>query len=181
MIPGLSPIPTGLSANSLLRGLLGSGNATTAAAAPRTGETSFASLLAKAREGQVASNLPVTLAPDANTKLSQGQLSRLAAAADVAQAHGASKALVSLDGRMLTLDVATREVTADVTQQLALAGQTGAPAALADIEAFVQVPSTGSSAAPSSSLAPSTSAAAFVPPATQSASLLAMLAQHDRA
>jgi hypothetical protein len=137
-------------------------------------------MLAKAKSGELSSGLPVVVAPGAGVQLSGEQLTKLASAADVAEASGASKALVAIDGRMLTMDVATREITADVTAQLASHTQ-GVPAVLADIEAFVQVPSIASTQG--GGLAQGAKGGALQPHAMSApanASLLHVLAQHDR-
>ncbi len=71
----------------------------------------FRSLLERAQGGEVSSGLPVTIAPGAGVTLTQAQLTRLADAADRAEAQGASRALVLIDGMALRLDVGVREVT----------------------------------------------------------------------
>jgi hypothetical protein len=93
----------------------------TAAARPRAADrglspeamqsADFASLLDKARSGEVSSNRPVALARGVNLKLNDDQLARLAVAADRAEAQGASRALVFIDGMALKLDVSLREIT----------------------------------------------------------------------
>lgn len=140
----------GLTANALLRGLLGTSSPAAqslgAGSAAQAGEASFASLLAQAREGGVQSGMPVTIARDAGVQLSSEQLSRLASAADIAEAHGATRAVVAIDGKMLTLDVASRQITSDVSGSLhAAASNAKSPQnqalVLADIDAFIRVPS----------------------------------------
>lgn len=71
----------------------------------------FAELLAKAGEGQIISGLPVTIAKGAGVELNVEQLMRVGAAADRAQAAGADRAVVLIDGSALKLDVATRTIT----------------------------------------------------------------------
>jgi hypothetical protein len=71
----------------------------------------FASLLQKARSGEISSSRPVALAHGVDLKLSEDQLARLAVAADRAEAQGASRALVFIDGLALKLDVSMREIT----------------------------------------------------------------------
>ena len=71
----------------------------------------FADLLAKARDGNLASGLPVTIAKGAGVELNAEQLSRVGAAADRAQAAGADRAVVLIDGAAVKLDVATRNIT----------------------------------------------------------------------
>jgi len=71
----------------------------------------FQSLLAKAKSGTISSGLPVTVSPEAGIELTDEQLGRVAAAADLAQASGASRALVLIDGKAVKLDVGVRTVT----------------------------------------------------------------------
>lgn len=103
------------------------------AAAPggvRAGGTSalehaaFADLLAEARAGDVSSSLPVSIAPGAGIELTPEQLDRVAAAADRAEASGATRALVLIDGMSLRLDVGVRTITgaADLTTSGVLTG-----------------------------------------------------------
>lgn len=91
---------------------------------PRTQGAEFAALLARAERGDVASGLPVTVAPGSGVQLSPEQLSRLAAAADRAEAQGAVRALVLIDGVALRMDVATRQITgaADLSAGSVLTG-----------------------------------------------------------
>ncbi|MCC6676955.1 MAG: hypothetical protein IT436_07415 [Phycisphaerales bacterium] len=72
---------------------------------------SFAELLGKAADGQITSGLPVTVAKGAGVNLSADQLVRIGSAADRAQAAGADRAVVLIDGAALKLDVATRTIT----------------------------------------------------------------------
>jgi hypothetical protein len=60
------------------------------------------------------SGLPVSIAAGTGLELSSEQLSRIALAADKAQAQGASRALVMIDGQALQLDVGVRQVTGKV-------------------------------------------------------------------
>src|SRR6185295_3133433 len=77
-------------------------------------EVDFAALLQQARSGQIQSGREVKLSDDLGITLTDGQKTRLAAAADLAEAHGAQQAVIMLDGVGLKLDVATRTVTARV-------------------------------------------------------------------
>lgn len=124
----------------------------------------FADLLARARSGAVSSGLPVSIAPGAGIELTDDQLTRLSAAADRAEAAGATRALVLIDGMTLRLDVGVRSITgvADI----------GASGVLTGIDAVLRAPPSGAAGA-----------AALVPPgagrgggAAQNASLLRTLA-----
>ncbi|MFZ4573333.1 MAG: hypothetical protein ACOYN0_02980 [Phycisphaerales bacterium] len=74
----------------------------------------FAELLSKARSGAVQSGLSVTVAGSAGVTLSEGQLERLAKAADLAESQGATRAVVFMDGMALRMDVASRTVLGEV-------------------------------------------------------------------
>lgn len=74
----------------------------------------FEDLLNKAQAGAVSSGVPVRVAKDAGVELSKEQLLRLSVAADQAEAQGASRAAVIIDGKVLQLDVTTRTVTGSV-------------------------------------------------------------------
>ncbi|MCA9287660.1 MAG: hypothetical protein KDA05_03695 [Phycisphaerales bacterium] len=107
------PIP-----GTILLGLLSSGVRAISGAiapdrAPPHGTTDFQALLREARNGTVETGLPVTVARGVDIELSDEQLERLARAADRAQSAGATRALVAIDGRLLELDVATRQITAE--------------------------------------------------------------------
>ncbi len=98
--------------------LLGSGirptGASTNAAAPGVAPGAFADLLKQAREGGLASELPVTIGSDAQAagvQLSGEQLARVAIAADQLETAGVRHALVTIDGQKLLLDVHAREVS----------------------------------------------------------------------
>lgn len=92
----------------------------------------FAALLQQARKGELTSDLPVSLAKNAQVKLTPDQLARVAAATDRAQAQGGTRALVMIDGIALRVDVAARQVLeqVDLSSGLALTG----------IDAFVTAP-----------------------------------------
>lgn len=113
-------------------------------ARPRTtvesGGPGFADLLAKAQGGEITSGLPVTIAKGAGVDLNAEQLARVGAAADRAQAAGADRAVVLIDGAAVKLDVATRTVTGpadlnpgavhgDIGAVVVAAGPAGAQAA----------------------------------------------------
>lgn len=95
-------------------GVRGAGALAARPDAARIADSGFAELLAKAREGEISSGLPVTLAPGAEVELTESQLARVAKAADRAEAQGATRALLLIDGVALTLDVGVRQVTGSV-------------------------------------------------------------------
>lgn len=99
----------------------------------RAGGIDFASLLKQAQSGQLASGREVTIAKGAGVNLSDDQIKRISAAADLAEAQGATRALVMIDGMTLKLDVSMREVTgtADLKKSTVLTG----------IDAVIDVPS----------------------------------------
>ncbi len=103
---------------------LGAGISQGAPARAQAGPLGFADMLAKARAGEYTTNLPVSVGDGAGLTLSPAQLDRLAVAADRAEAQGANRAVVLLDGRAFTLDVATRTITGsfDPTQANTLSG-----------------------------------------------------------
>jgi len=68
-------------------------------------------MLDKASTGGVSSDLPIRVSRHAGIDLTPSQLNRLAAAADRAEAAGASKALVLIDGMVLQMDVGLRTIT----------------------------------------------------------------------
>jgi hypothetical protein len=78
----------------------------------------FDELLAQAAQGRLESGRPVSAA-DAAAALTGAELARLSAAADVAEAAGATRALLLLDGRGLVLDVATRSLGAELSADAA--------------------------------------------------------------
>ena len=74
----------------------------------------FGTLLQKAREGGLASGREVTIAKGCGVSLTDEQLKQLSVAADRAEAQGATRALVMIDGKAIKLDVSMREVTGAV-------------------------------------------------------------------
>ncbi len=95
--------------------LLASGTAgpDRAPVADRSAVTSadFRTLLDKAQAGEISSGVPVRIHRNAGVELTAEQLARLAEAADRAEAQGATRALVLIDGLALRLDVGMREIT----------------------------------------------------------------------
>ena len=121
----------------LLRTLgLGSRPVSSGAAAP-VGGMSFSDLLSKATEGEFSTGLEVTLANGANVELSSEQLQRLAKVADSAEAQGASRVLVLMDGQALTMDVGVRQITGTADMNGVVTG----------IDAVVAAPGSSASAA----------------------------------
>lgn len=77
----------------------------------QSGSLDFAQLLQQARAGEISSGMQVRVAQGSGVELSSEQLSRLSAAADLAEAHGASRAAFVIDGKLVAMDVPTRMVT----------------------------------------------------------------------
>lgn len=121
---------------ALLKLLLpGIGGASTGAPSSRATTASgpdFAALLSRAQQGEVSTGLPVRVGRGCGVTLTDDQLSRLAIAADKAEAQGATRAIVLIDGQALRMDVGVREVTgrADLFGGAVLTG----------IDAIVSVP-----------------------------------------
>jgi len=93
------------------------------------GAPSFDEMLHKAQQGQLNSRLPVKIAKGVNITLSEDQLNRIADAADVAEANGAGRALILIDGKAIRLDVATRTVIGEA--------QSTSTAAMPDIDSVI--------------------------------------------
>jgi hypothetical protein len=72
---------------------------------------SFGQMLQQAQGGQVSSGIPIRVLRQAGVDLNSSQLTRLADAGDRAEAAGASRALVMIDGMVLTMDVPQRTIT----------------------------------------------------------------------
>jgi hypothetical protein len=97
---------------------------------------SFKELLAQASTGEIASGIPVKVSASSGVKLTSEQLTRLQSAADAADAQGATKAVVLIDGVALGLDVQSRTIVS----QLDLSK----PGVHAGFDAVLSVPGTGS-------------------------------------
>ena len=123
----------------------------------------FARLLDKARSGQLASGRDVTIARGSGIELSEDQMKRLAAAADMAESQGATRAVVVMDGMTFKLDVAMREITA----QTDLAGGQ----VLTGIDAVIHVP-------PEAGKQPASPARLTAAP--DNASILGILSRRDK-
>jgi hypothetical protein len=90
------------------------------AAGPAAGErvafdrASFGELLQLVSEGAIASGRCIAVAFDAQPALGEAQLERLARAADLAESHGARRAVMLLDQRALIMDVAERRLEGEL-------------------------------------------------------------------
>jgi hypothetical protein len=85
---------------------------------------SFQQMLEDAASGGISSGLPVRVSRNVGVDLSPAQLSRLARAADRAEAAGVERAVVLIDGQALQMDVGLRTVTgkADLNATSVLTG-----------------------------------------------------------
>ncbi len=98
----------------------------------------FEELLAAAKAGSMASGRCVSAAFESGETMTTEQLGRLAAAADVAEASGAQRALLFMDGRALVLDVPTRPIDGELSMS----------SSSTMIDAAVYVPAEGEEAEP---------------------------------
>lgn len=103
-------------------------------------EMTFERMLELARNAELGSGVPVRVAPSAGVELTDAQMARLAGAADRLEVSGATRALVVIDGRALSLDVATRTVTGAVRIE------PGTP--LVGFDAVMHLPESGPAGAP---------------------------------
>ncbi len=87
----------------------------------------FARLLAQAREGGLETGLPVSVAQGSGIDLDAAQLEQLGGVVDRAHAEGATRIIVSMDGKMLDVDVLSRRVLgeADLSDGRVLTGIDG--------------------------------------------------------
>lgn len=129
-VPGLAPVSSLASA----------------AAQTRLGGLDFARMLEQARGGSLASGRQVTLGKGAGVELTDDQIKRISVAADIAEAQGATRALVMIDGMAIKLDVSMREVTGAVDMKKA--------GVLTGIDAVIDVPSTDSADGAGKAVAP---------------------------
>ena len=88
---------------------------TVAPARPGFADQSFQQLLTLASRGEIESGRQVQLAFEPKESLDDGQLSRLSTAADRAEASGAKRAMMLIDGRGLVLDVEQRTIDAELS------------------------------------------------------------------
>ena len=86
-----------------------------APARPGLADQSFDELLALASRGEIESGRQVQVTFEPNETLDDQQISRLSAAADLAEASGARRAMTLIDGRGFVLDVAQRTLTAELS------------------------------------------------------------------
>ncbi|MBY0113919.1 MAG: hypothetical protein K2Y21_13965 [Phycisphaerales bacterium] len=96
---------------------------------------SFADLLSKESAGQLSTGRPVSIHPGCDVQLSEDQMHRLGVAMDRAEASGAQRALVMIDGMAVKVDVGVRQVVGKVDLQ--------ATPVLGEIDAVVQADSAG--------------------------------------
>lgn len=75
---------------------------------------SFEELLKKASAGEINSGAPVRLGSGCEVSLTLEQMQRLSVAADRAEAAGATRAVVLIDGMALTMDVGVRTITGQI-------------------------------------------------------------------
>lgn len=114
---------------SRLGATAGSAQGTTTVPAVTSNGESFATLLEQARTGQIGSGVPLRVPSQLGLNLNPSQVERLMSAADQAEAQGAGRALVLMDGKAITIDVGTRTVTGTVDPS--------APGVLPGIDAVV--------------------------------------------
>ncbi len=132
--------------------------------AKTSGGLDFAKLLASARAGDIHSGIKVTSARDANVSLSDGQLQRLSAAADLAEANGISRGLFMIDGKNVVMDVGNRTIIGEVSAEQA--------GVVAGVDGVINVPTAADSA--SANVGTSTSGLSTI----SNASLLQALNEH---
>lgn len=85
-----------------------------APARPGLADQSFDELLALASRGAIESGRRVQMTFEPKETLDDQQITRLSAAADLAEASGATRAMMLIDGRGLILDVGQRTLTAEL-------------------------------------------------------------------
>lgn len=72
---------------------------------------SFAALLEQARSGEIESGVPLRVPSHLGVELDGSQMKRMMKALDQAEAQGAGRAVVMMDGKGYTVDVGTRTLT----------------------------------------------------------------------
>lgn len=92
---------------------LGSGVRPESTARPASSidSTGFAELLDRARGGEFSSRQPLTIDPAAGVALTSSQMDRLQVAIDASEAAGHTRVLALIDGKALSIDVASRTIT----------------------------------------------------------------------
>lgn len=108
-----------------------------AAVAGERGIPDFSELLERARAGGFSTGLPVRVAQGSGVSLSPAQLERVQQAADVAEAHGATRAVLLIDGQELMLDVMGREIIGRADLGGGVSGRGGM---VTGIDAVIRVP-----------------------------------------
>lgn len=108
----------------------------------------FAAMLEQARGGTLETGLPVHIAKDANVELSEEQLARMGPVLDRLHASGASHALIAIDGRLVKVDVITRQVRGEFdpgagTQEDGIDAVASVPTAHPEDGALIGVPRVG--------------------------------------
>lgn len=93
----------------------GATRASTAPARAGFEHQSFDQMLAQVARGTVHSGRQIDVACDPAIPLEPSQLERMAVAADQAEAAGAKRALLLIDGRAFVLDVANRTLTTELS------------------------------------------------------------------
>lgn len=78
---------------------------------------SFADLLTREASGQLTTGRPVSIHPDCDVQLSEDQMQRLGVAIDRAEASGAQRALVMIDGMAMKVDIGIRQIVGKVDLQ----------------------------------------------------------------
>ena len=86
-----------------------------APARPSLADQSFDELLALASRGAIESGRRVQMTFEPTETLDDQQITRLSAAADLAEASGARRAMTLIDGRGFVLDVEQRTLTAELS------------------------------------------------------------------
>ncbi len=125
-------------AGDLLK-LLGSGvrpDGPTHARAAAAPGVDFQELLRGAQAGELTSGRLVAAGSDFHGSLTSSQIARLSSAADAAEASGATRLLAVVDNRSLIVDIASREVVAELTP-----GEAQPGTILTDIDAAVSLAS----------------------------------------
>ncbi len=91
------------------------GSSTFAPTRPGLADQSFQQLLTLASQGAIESGRQVQLAFEPKQSLDDEQIARLSTAADRAEAFGAKRAMMLIDGRGLLLDVEQRTLHAELS------------------------------------------------------------------